>query len=63
MESLGLLRYARGVQALTELFQYYGKGEPAEAALDAIARVAYGASAPLFVTADGEERGAARHRR
>jgi HEAT repeat protein len=50
MESLGLLRYARGVQALTELFQYYGKGEPAEAALDAIARVAYGASAPLFTS-------------
>lgn len=48
MESLGLLRYARGVQALTELFQYYGKGEPAEAALDAIARVAYGASAPML---------------
>jgi len=50
MESLGLLRYARGVQALTELFQYYGKGEPAEAALDAIARVADGASAPLFAS-------------
>jgi len=50
MEALGLLRYARGVQALTELFQYYGKGEPAEAALDAIARIAYGASAPLFTS-------------
>ena len=50
MESLGLLRYARGVQALTELFQYYGKGEPAEAALDAMARMAYGASAPLFTS-------------
>jgi len=48
MEALGMLRYARGVQALTELFQYYGKGEPAAAALDAIAHIAYGASAPLF---------------
>jgi HEAT repeat protein len=49
MEALGTLRYARGVQALSDLFQYYGKGEPAEAALDAIARVAYGGSAPLLV--------------
>ena len=47
-EALGMLRYTRGVQALTELFQYYGKGEPAAAALDAIAHIAYGASAPLF---------------
>ena len=39
-----------GVQALTELFQYYGKGELAEAALDALARIAYPASAPLFAS-------------
>ena len=51
MESLGLMRYERGVQALTELFQYYGKGEPAEAALDAHgAHGASGASAPLFTS-------------
>ena len=48
MEALGMLRYTRGVQALTELFQYYGKGEPAAAALDAIAHIAHAASAPLF---------------
>lgn len=48
MQTLGTLRYTRGVQALTDLFQYYGKGQPAEAALDAIARIAHSASAPLF---------------
>jgi HEAT repeat protein len=48
MQTLGMLRYTRGVQALTDLFQYYGKGEPAEAALDAIARIAHITSAPLF---------------
>src|SRR5206468_3589331 len=48
MQTLGMLRYARGVQALTDLFQYYGKGEAAEGALDAIARIAYPASAPLL---------------
>src|SRR6266540_4857126 len=32
MQTLGMLRYTRGVQALTDLFQYHGKGEPAEAA-------------------------------
>lgn len=48
MQTLGTLRYTRGVQALTDLFQYYGRGESAEAALDAIARIAHSASAPLF---------------
>jgi hypothetical protein len=48
MQTLGMLRYTRGVQALTDLFQYYGKRESAEAALDAIARIAHSASAPLF---------------
>jgi hypothetical protein len=48
MQALGTLRYGRAVQALTDLFQYYGKGEPAEAALDAIARIANSASGPLF---------------
>jgi HEAT repeat protein len=48
MESLGAMRYDRAVRALTDLFQYYGKGESAEAALDALARIANGASVPLF---------------
>ncbi len=40
MEALGSMRYERGVQALTDLFQYFGKGAEAEAALDALARIA-----------------------
>jgi HEAT repeat protein len=48
MDALGAMRYGRGVQALTDLFQYYGKGESAEAALDALARIASPGSVPLF---------------
>jgi HEAT repeat protein len=36
------------VQALTELFRYYGKGEAAEGALDALARIGNASSVPLF---------------
>jgi HEAT repeat protein len=48
MQALGSLRYDRAVQALTELFTYHGKGVEAEAALDAIARIASPGSAALF---------------
>lgn len=48
MQALGEMRYDRAVQALTDLFQYHGKGDPAEAALDALAHIANPASAPLF---------------
>jgi HEAT repeat protein len=48
MDALGAMRYGRGVQALTDLFQYYGKGESAEAAFDALARIASAGSVPLF---------------
>jgi HEAT repeat protein len=48
MQALGTMRYDRAVQALTDLFQYFGKGESAEAALDALARIANPASVPLF---------------
>src|SRR5262249_12228827 len=48
MDALGEMRYDRAVQALTDLFQYYGKGESAEAAFDALARIANAASVPLF---------------
>jgi HEAT repeat protein len=50
----------RGVQALTDLFQYYGKGESAAAALDAIARIAHSASAPLFTAQLAAKSGALR---
>ena len=50
MEALGAMRYERGVQALTDLFAYYGNGESAEAALDALAHIAHATSVPLFIT-------------
>lgn len=48
MFALGAMRYERGVQALTDLFTYYGKGDTAAAALDALAQIAHPASVPLF---------------
>jgi HEAT repeat protein len=48
MQTLGSMRYERGVQALTDLFQFYGKNDAAEAALDALARIAHPASAPVL---------------
>jgi hypothetical protein len=50
MGTLGAMRYGRAVDALTQLFQFYGRGELAEAALDALARIAHPTSVPLFVT-------------
>jgi len=50
MDTLGRMRYARGVDALTQLFQYYKQGELAEAAFDALARIAHPDSTPLFVS-------------
>lgn len=51
IRALGSMRYDRAVQSLTELFQYHGKGDTAEAALDALARIAHPSSAPLFSAA------------
>jgi len=48
MAALGAMRYERAVQALTDLFTFYNKGDVAEAALDALAHIAHSASAPLF---------------
>ena len=48
MLALGTMRYERGVQALTDLFTYYGKGDQAAAALDALAHIAHPTSVPLF---------------
>jgi HEAT repeat protein len=50
MHALGAMRYDRGVQGLTDLFAYYGKGDAAEAALDALAHIANPASVPLFIS-------------
>src|SRR5262249_22898664 len=49
MEALGAMRYECSVQALTDLFTFYAKGDNAEAALDALARIAHPTSVPLFV--------------
>ena len=49
MLALGAMRYERGVQALTDLFSYYGKGELAEASLYALSQIAHPTSAPLFI--------------
>jgi HEAT repeat protein len=49
MQALGATRYERSVQALTQQFQYYGKGNFAAAALDALAHIAHPASTPIFV--------------
>jgi HEAT repeat protein len=49
MRALGQLREERAVVALTEQFKFYGKGEGAWAALDALARIAHPSSLPLFI--------------
>src|SRR5262245_8884305 len=48
MQALGAMRYNRAVTALTELFTYYGKGNDAAAALDALAHIASPSSVPLL---------------
>ena len=48
MLALGALRYERAVQALTDLFQYYGRGALRAAAFDAVARIAHPSSTPIF---------------
>jgi HEAT repeat protein len=50
MQTLGAMGYERAVQALTEQFQYFGRGDLAEGALDAIARIAHPASINLLMT-------------
>jgi HEAT repeat protein len=48
MRALGAIREDRAVQALTEQFNFYGKGVGAWSALDALARIANPSSVPLF---------------
>jgi HEAT repeat protein len=49
MDTLGAIREVRAVDGLTQLFQFYGKGDLAEAALNALARIGGRSSAPLFL--------------
>ena len=48
MRALGEIQETRAVQALTEQLNFYGKGEGAWSALDALAHLADVASVPLF---------------
>lgn len=48
MRALGSLRERRAVQALGDQFKFYGKGEGAWSALDALAHIADLSSVPLF---------------
>ncbi len=48
MRALGAIRDRRAVGPLTDQFVFYGKGEGADAALDALARIADPSSLPLF---------------
>jgi HEAT repeat protein len=45
---IGGMRYESALQPLTQLFAARGKGEVAEATLDALARIAHPSSTPLF---------------
>ena len=49
MDALGSVRDTRAIDGLTQLFQFYGKGELAEGALGALARIGHRSSAQLFV--------------
>ena len=55
MRALAAMRDDRAVDSLTKLFEYYGKGEIAEAALDALARIAHPSSVPLFIAQLGSK--------
>ena len=48
LRALGAIREERAVQALTEQFAYYKKGEGAWSALEALAQIGAKASVPLF---------------
>ena len=47
---IGGMRYERALQPLTDLFTARGKGDVAEAAADALARIAHPSSMPLFTS-------------
>jgi HEAT repeat protein len=48
IRALGEIREERAIQALTEQLSYYGKGEGAVSALDALARIAHPSSVVVF---------------
>jgi HEAT repeat protein len=48
MRALGAIREERAVVALTEQFTFYGRGEGAWSALEALGRIGHASSVPLF---------------
>ena len=50
MRALGQLRETRAVTALSEQLAFYGRGEGAWSALDALARIGHSSSVPTFKT-------------
>jgi HEAT repeat protein len=48
MEALGAIREARAAPGLAQLYEYRGRGTEADAALDALARIAHRSSAPVL---------------
>jgi HEAT repeat protein len=48
MDALGAMRYERSVDALVQLFDFYGSGALAERAFDAVAHIGHPGSVPLF---------------
>jgi HEAT repeat protein len=51
IQTLGAMRYERAVQALTDLYQYFRRGDLAGTTLDALARIGHPSSVPLFTAA------------
>ncbi len=49
MDTLGAMRYDRAVDGLTQLFNFFVKGDLAEAAFEALARIGSPSSIPIFV--------------
>jgi HEAT repeat protein len=48
IRALGEIGEERAIQAITDQFNYYQRGEGAAASLDALARIAHASSVPLF---------------
>ena len=55
MRALGEIRETRAISALSDQLAFYGKGEGAWAALDALARIAHASTAPLFQVRLGDK--------
>ena len=55
MRALGEIRETRAVNALSDQLAFYGKGEGAWVALDALARIAHSSTGPLFQVRLGDK--------